>query len=196
MASIDKDAKVVAELEAELRTKLDAVENDLKRETRIAAALGFAGFGAFLGAFLLPVLWPFVVVFYTQYLESAFNRWWVNLLTLPVIALVGLGLFHFKKKTRKWYGILEVMLGLVAGWLAISKVATAGLAEGITLVGAVYFVVRGIDNIYTSIDELKADRERVILRENPMLGYPKTFDDLKRALNTPTGAELTRRRYE
>jgi hypothetical protein len=87
------------------------------------------------------------------------------------------------------------MLGLAAAWVAVSKIATAGLAEGITLVAAIYFVVRGIDNVYASIDEIKTQLEKALIEERLRLRPQVTFEEVKRALDNPSGPEAVRRRY-
>ncbi len=71
-----------------------------------------------------------------------------------VLAL-GRGFYTFRSQARKLYGLLEVVVGLVAAMDGIRGLRTLGVAgltfaDGrtslLTIAGAVYLVVRGLDN--------------------------------------------------
>lgn len=81
------------------------------------------------------------------FLSSFLSQFWINLIGVVAIFIVGAGLYLVREKWRVTYGILEVGFAMAYGWYAINKVAHVGYVETISIIAAVYLVVRGIDNI-------------------------------------------------
>ena len=70
------------------------------------------------------------------------------ILSVSVIIL-GIGAFAFKKKSRKWYGLVEIIVAWFTA-VSISTRITQGqldLTTVMSLAGTIYIVSRGLDNI-------------------------------------------------
>lgn len=74
---------------------------------------------------------------------------------LVAVFIIGRRFYAFRSRARRWYGVLEVVVGLVAavdGIRGVRALGVAGLTLGdgrtslLTLAGAVYLVVRGLDS--------------------------------------------------
>jgi len=128
-----------------------------KRAARIQTAVSIAA--AITLAVAVEWSSPTLVLFYHAYLEPALARFWWNIIGVIIVFIVGFGLYHFKRWSKLVYGIVEVAFALFAGWQGITKTSASGWGEVITVVAAVYLVVRGMDNIYTSIDERRLQKE-------------------------------------
>lgn len=88
----------------------------------------------------------YVATFYV-FLTSFLSQFWINLIGIFAIALVGIGLYLVRERWRVYYGVIEVAFALAYGWYSISKVTTVGYVESLSVIAAIYLVVRGIDNI-------------------------------------------------
>jgi hypothetical protein len=79
---------------------------------------------------------------------------WLNLRLIHVILsfsvlILGIGAFVFKKKSRKWYGLVEI----IVAWFTAVSISTRivqgqlDLTTVMSLAGTIYIVSRGLDNI-------------------------------------------------
>jgi len=65
-----------------------------------------------------------------------------------LIVAVGCGLYVVRQKWRLTYGLFELAFATVYGFFAVRKVGVSkGYVETISVVAAVYLVVRGVENI-------------------------------------------------
>ncbi len=65
-----------------------------------------------------------------------------------MIVAVGCGLYVVRQKWRLTYGLFELAFATVYGFFAVRKVGVSkGYVETISVVAAVYLVVRGVENI-------------------------------------------------
>ena len=105
----------------------------------------------FLLIFLLELMVSIVVVISRKALIFApglISKSWINLIGVVLIGGVGIALYKLRQSFRIFYGLLEVAFALVYGWFAIDKATGPnGYLETVGVVGAVYLVVRGADNI-------------------------------------------------
>jgi hypothetical protein len=96
-------------------------------------------------------------------ITSFFSQFWINIIGVILILVVGILLYLLRERKRVWYGCVEVVFAIAYGLYAINKVETVGYIETISIIAAVYLVVRGIDNI---VEGLKP----IIAAEGPI--YP------------------------
>ena len=79
---------------------------------------------------------------------------WLNLRFIQVVLsvsvlILGIGAFIFKKKSRKWYGLVEI----IVAWFTAVSISTRIVQEQLdlttimSLAGTIYIVSRGLDNI-------------------------------------------------
>jgi hypothetical protein len=88
-----------------------------------------------------------------NFLKASISQFWLNVVGVAFVALVGMGLYYFRSKNRRWYGRFEVLFALAYGWYAVSKVVTVGVVEVLAIIAAIYLVVRGLDNYYYDENE-------------------------------------------
>jgi hypothetical protein len=65
-----------------------------------------------------------------------------------VVAAIGIGAYFFKKEQQKWYGIVEVIVGITtAGIVATSlRINRFDWGKWATLAGSAYVIARGLGN--------------------------------------------------
>lgn len=106
------------------------------------------------------ILWTFIFIGTYKYgsaakdfLKSVLKQFYINLIGVFLIFIVGAILYWFRENKRKQYGIIEVSFALVSGWVGINKIETSGFVETITILTAIYLIVRGLDNYYIGVDD-------------------------------------------
>ncbi len=70
--------------------------------------------------------------------------------TVVAIPLIGVGLFWYREHFRLSYGVFEFFVGLIMSYYVFFPsfdYSSMGLAEGIQLLGGIYVMVRGLDNV-------------------------------------------------
>ena len=88
---------------------------------------------------LIESTWP--------YLPGLWNVWWFRTIGTFIVALIGGGLFLFRKYHQVAYGLSEIGFALTVCWISIGRAQTAqDAASWIAVVAAAYFVVRGLTN--------------------------------------------------
>lgn len=88
------------------------------------------------------------------FLLSLLSQFWINLLGIIAILIIGVALYVVRQKRRVAYGLLEVGFAMAYGWYAINKVAHVGYVETISVIASVYLVVRGLDNITQGVNQM------------------------------------------
>jgi len=80
----------------------------------------------------------------THYLGLGFTQ----LLIAVVIIGLGIGAYRFKRRNKKWYGIVEVIIGVLSAVVVARSLAPNGLdlAKWSTLAGCSYVIARGLGN--------------------------------------------------
>jgi hypothetical protein len=98
------------------------------------------------------------------FFSSFLSQFWLNLVGAVLIFPSGAGLYFVRQHWHFTYGCIEIGFALAIGWYAINKVQHVGYGESLSIIAAVYLVVRGLDNVILGreekIDEAKADRTR------------------------------------
>jgi hypothetical protein len=74
-----------------------------------------------------------------------------------IVACIGFAAHWFKGKSQHWYGMVEVIFGIVSGFsIALNLSADhPWLPQGARLVGCAYVIARGMNNV----SEAKAKRK-------------------------------------
>jgi hypothetical protein len=81
-------------------------------------------------------------------LISLWDDWWSTTIGTIVIALIGWGLFQFRKKNQTLYGFSEIGFALTAIWINLGKLQEETNATSlIAVVAATYLIVRGFINL-------------------------------------------------
>ena len=82
---------------------------------------------------------------------------WGTLVTLPI---VGIALYWYRQKYRLSYGLFEYFVGLMMTYYVFFpsfNYASLTALEGIQIIGGVYVMVRGLDNISNGIEGSRFD---------------------------------------
>jgi hypothetical protein len=140
----------------------DDVEKDptfpvIERFTGLALSLFVVGTGCLLTGYLLfdkRVLSPL-------YLVVAGPRLLAYLRVYAVVSIIAAGgcLYAFKRLSKLAYGCTEVLVALAANWAIIRNLLPGAglralsLAQGLGLVGTLYFFSRGFGNIVEGLEE-------------------------------------------
>ncbi|AOS84366.1 twitching motility protein PilT [Chlorobaculum limnaeum] len=77
---------------------------------------------------------------------------WGTMVGLPIL---GLGLFWYREKFRLSYGAFEFCVGLIMSYYVFFpkfNYSGIGFSEGIQILGGLYVMVRGLDNIGKGVD--------------------------------------------
>jgi hypothetical protein len=99
------------------------------------------------------------------FLSSFLNQFWINLVGVILVGLVGAGLYYVRQRWRILYGLIEIGFALAYGWYAVNKVQHVGYIEMLSIIAAVYLVVRGFDNVMIGRAEKRtATNERGVLK--------------------------------
>jgi hypothetical protein len=69
-----------------------------------------------------------------------------QIILTSILALVGFGFYRIRENYRDFYGLAEVVMGVVGLWVVLSNTQASRMTLTIALAGAVYFIVRGLDN--------------------------------------------------
>jgi len=69
-----------------------------------------------------------------------------------LVTVMGVFARRFKLKNLRWYGIVEVMFGIISGFSVAFTLSAAKpwIPQGPTLVGCAYVIARGLNNIADS----------------------------------------------
>lgn len=152
----EKFEALTAELEKLHRRERELLKLTSRRSYRwsqLASSLGLA-----VGtASLLIVTWPLLTYFFNKFVNAPLQTWWKNILGSVVVLVLGFALFRFKYWKRYAYGVLEVGIGLATGFLSVTKVSKGGFGEGVAMAGAIYIIVRGLDNMYRTESPIAAE---------------------------------------
>jgi hypothetical protein len=92
------------------------------------------------------------IFFNAAYLLSTISIWGTAL-ALP---LLGILLFWYRQRYRLSYGVFEFLVGVMMGYfvfLPSFDFKTLGVIQGLQILGALYVMVRGLDNIGRGIEE-------------------------------------------
>jgi hypothetical protein len=121
-----------------------------------------------IGSVLFSFTFLFLLKFYGQeiiagrnYVNTLISQFWINLAGVIVILIVGILLYVLRQRQRIWYGVLEISFASAYGWYAINKVETTGYVELLSIIAAVYLVVRGVDNFMEGRKEREEFEEEV-----------------------------------
>lgn len=127
----------------------------LDRETRsysvAAAAIGF---------FAVLAAWDFAGTALSSRREQmvGFLLSGTGRLAAVAATLAAGGFFYWLRSTRRLqYGAVEVLIGLTSTWRGMDRAAEGPLGFTVMLMGSVYLVVRGLDNMFVAYKAGKAD---------------------------------------
>jgi hypothetical protein len=80
-------------------------------------------------------------------LTSLWDDWWSTTIGTLVIALIGWGLFLFRKNNQTLYGFSEIGFAITAIWINLGKLQeTPNATSLLAVVAATYLIVRGFIN--------------------------------------------------
>lgn len=96
---------------------------------------------------LLTIALKALIVKTLPSLTRLWDDWWSTTIGTIVIALIGWGLFRFRKKNQTLYGFTEIGFALAAIWINLGKLQEEANATSlIAVVAATYLIVRGFIN--------------------------------------------------
>jgi hypothetical protein len=100
----------------------------------------------FLALIFLMLFSPLVFALLWDQFRVIQPRWWARLSLTAILSVVGFGFYKIRENYRDFYGLAEVVMGIVGVWVLLSNTQASRMTLTIALVGAVYFIVRGLDN--------------------------------------------------
>lgn len=129
------------------------------RDQKVAMGflLVFLWGGLVLGVvFLISILnWPFLFVTAWDRVQPIFSHAWGRIAASVFFFLFACGLYLLRTYMRSLYGMSEVVVGGAAIWVGVGHASSEALTSVIVIAGAIYIVVRGIDNMFEGMKQLK-----------------------------------------
>jgi hypothetical protein len=107
---------------------------------------------SFIAAILLVLFWPLAFALLWDRFHIIQHHWWARLSLTILLTLVGFGFYKIRKNYRDFYGLAEVVMGIVGLWVVLANTQASRMTLTIALAGAVYFIVRGLDNFHKGRD--------------------------------------------
>jgi hypothetical protein len=87
-------------------------------------------------------------------LTSVWDDWWATTIGTCAMALIGWGLFRFRKINQTLYGFSEICFSITAIWINLAKLQSEAPREAqpnatrlLAVVAATYLIVRGFINL-------------------------------------------------
>ncbi len=135
---------------------------------------------------IFDILFPGIAFWMSQY--------FVSTLSLPVAPIpvrlylifgaagIALTLYELRSRRRILYGAIEIALGLGIAWQASARLGgeRGGLAEYLAFVGAIYVMVRGIDNVSQGKEASRAREGRALVSQPVAEAAPAEIQNGKR----------------
>ena len=93
-----------------------------------------------------------IVYFNAAYLLSTISVWG----TVVILPLLGVLLFWYRQRYRLSYGVFEFLVGVMMAYfvfLPSFDLKTLGVIQGLQILGGLYVMVRGLDNVGQGIEE-------------------------------------------
>jgi|SRR5579859_7219076 len=109
-----------------------------------------------LGAVLLFV-WPFALAASWDSLIQAAHSPWERAAVTTALAVLGFLLYLARRFARLWYGAAETVVGIAFCWAGLGSVSAISWASAGSVVGGVYVIVRGLDNLQQGV-EMRRDQ--------------------------------------
>ncbi|SIO34396.1 hypothetical protein SAMN05444166_3946 [Singulisphaera sp. GP187] len=104
------------------------------------------------------------------------SAWWGRLLLTVAALFAACVLFYIREVYRFRYALMELMFGLVSTWYSISALTTEP-KQWPVVIGAMYLVVRGLDNLKTG------HLQRMVeWRQKGMNGTPEAREEFLKAV--------------
>jgi hypothetical protein len=100
----------------------------------------------FVVGILLVLFSPFGFALLWDRFHVIQPHWWARLSLTIVLTLMGFCFFTIRENYRDFYGLAEVVMGIVGLWVVLANTQASLMTMTIALAGAVYFIVRGLDN--------------------------------------------------
>lgn len=77
---------------------------------------------------------------------------------VPIMLLVGIGLYRFRTKHTVLYGLFECSFAIAGITFSVHTASNDSLSKLLSLAGGVYIIVRGLDNIDKGLTSLSRAR--------------------------------------
>jgi hypothetical protein len=144
-----------------------------------------------LAIFSLLLFWPVALGTLKGFVERHNESRWFLTSAVAVVLGFGGGLFLLRQHMRMFYAIAELSGAAAVAWSALGGRYESGLVFAVTLMGAVYLVVRGIDNM-SQFSREESIYERVFSSSESLSaalnkGVTDTRSEDKRANRTTQG---------
>jgi len=82
--------------------------------------------------------------------------YWLNVATVLVVLVIGFNLYLFRSYRRLWFGLSEIVAGLVVGWYAATIARDVSMRDGLLLsLAALYLVGSGFTNLSKIVDAIR-----------------------------------------
>lgn len=99
-------------------------------------------------AFII-VLWPWAIVMLWHKTLTVMAKPAFRVIAVSLIVVLGFLLYLARTYMRPIYGIAEVCIGIATCWAALSysNLSLRALPASLAMIGGVYIIIRGFDNI-------------------------------------------------
>jgi len=111
---------------------------------RLLAHLAYA---LLVVAGVLLSVWPFALAAFWDGLAQAAQSPWKRAAITVALTVLGFLLYLARRFARLWYGAAETEVGIAFCWVGLGSVSAVSWASAASVVGGVYFIVRGLDDL-------------------------------------------------
>ena len=91
-----------------------------------------------------------------KWLAGAIAAKWLHLLCVVALVIGGGALYLLRSVEKRVFGLLECGFALVTGWYAMDDLPSFSDVDYLKLVGAAYFMLRGLTNFRDGVKEARA----------------------------------------
>ena len=126
----------------------------------VVVLISFVLFALLLIAVSFLFVWPFALVRFWSYITSAAHSPWKRILITVGLTVLGVSLYLARSFARSLYGVAEMLAGVAFCWAGLVPPVSSGRwGPAGSIVGGIYIIVRGMDNLLLGIEERKKDTE-------------------------------------
>lgn len=91
------------------------------------------------------------------------------------LSLVGYAAHHFKQRSPGWYGVIEIVAGIVGGFVAVQRLPIEDPGSWFALAASAYVMVRGAGNVDTGLKE--EEKQKLATEASPVSATATIEDD-------------------
>lgn len=148
--------------------RLRNLDDSLKRIVRVATSRWTKGIvlGLWLGTFLLMLSRGWVWESWESFPGGGYEHRWnyfdikrTPLFVWLTLIIVSYVVYKFKQRSLGYFGLFEVVFGLVGGFLAVSRIALNTISAWLALAASAFVIIRGYTDIIEFVNSQETKRD-------------------------------------